>query len=63
MSGLCNVFANFPLCITVFPALFAAVYFVALIVASDFINGRRKTKIYSAVFAVVSVIVATLASL
>ncbi len=63
MSGLCNVFANFPLCITVFPALFSTVYFVALLISSDFINSGRKCKICSAVFAVVSVIVAALASL
>lgn len=63
VSGLCNVFANFPLYITVFPTLFSVLYFVALIVFSDLINIGRKAKVCSACFAVVSVIVATVASL
>ena len=63
MSGLCNVFANFPLHITVFPALFSVVYFVALLIASDFVNSGKRAKIISAIFAVVSVIVAAVDSL
>lgn len=63
VSGLCGVFANFPLYVEVFPALFCAVYFAALLIFSDFINCGRKVKFFSAGFAVVSVIVAAVASL
>ncbi len=55
-TGLCKVFANFPLSISVFPAVFAVVYFVALLSVAETVNTGKRLRFVSCVYVVLSLV-------
>ena len=55
-TGLCKVFANFPLSISGFPAVFAVVYFVALLSVAETVNTGKRFRLVSCVYVVLSLV-------
>ena len=55
-TGLCKVFANFPLSISGFPAAFAVVYFVALLFVAETVNTGKRLRFVSCVYVVLSLV-------
>lgn len=62
VSGICGVFSRFPLAVRIFPAGFAAAYFIAAFALSDVLNTGKKTKICVAIYLALSVIFLTVYS-
>lgn len=62
-TGLCKVFANFPLSISGFPAAFAVVYFVALLSVAETVNTGKRLRFVSCVYVVLSLVLLSCLSL
>lgn len=55
-TGLCKVFANFPLSISGFPTIFAVVYFVALLSVAETVNTGKRLRFASCGYVVLSLV-------
>ncbi len=55
-SGLCKVFADFPLSIADFPAAFALAYFVALFFVAETVNTGKRCRFISCLYAIFSLV-------
>lgn len=55
-TGLCKVFANFPLSISDFPTIFAVVYFAALLSVAETVNTGKRLRIASCGYVVLSLV-------
>ncbi len=55
-TGLCKVFANFPLSISDFPTIFAVVYFVALLSVAETVNTGKRLRFASCGYVVLSLV-------
>lgn len=55
-TGLCKVFANFPLSISGFPTIFAVVYFAALLSVAETVNTGKRLRFASGVYVVLSLV-------
>ena len=53
-TGLCKVFANFPLSISDFPTIFAVVYFAALLSVAETVNTGKRLRFASCGYVVLS---------
>ena len=55
-TGLCKVFANFPLSISGFPTIFAVVYFAALLSVAETVNTGKRLRFASCGYVVLSLV-------
>lgn len=55
-TGLCKVFANFPLSISGFPTIFAVVYFAALFSVAETVNTGKRLRFASCIYMVLSLV-------
>lgn len=55
-TGLCKVFANFPLSISGFPTIFAVVYFAALLSVAETVNTGKRLRFASCIYVVLSLV-------
>lgn len=55
-TGLCKVFANFPLSISNFPTIFAVVYFAALLSVAETVNTGKRLRFASCGYVVLSLV-------
>lgn len=55
-TGLCKVFANFPLSISGFPTIFAVVYFAALLSVAETVNTGKRLRFASCCYVVLSLV-------
>lgn len=55
-TGLCKVFANFPLSISGFPTIFAVVYFAALLSVAETVNTGKRLRFVSCGYVVLSLV-------
>ena len=55
-TGLCKVFANFPLSISGFPTIFAVVYFAALFSVAETVNTGKRLRFASCGYVVLSLV-------
>lgn len=58
LADLCEVFADFPYKITVFPTAVAVLFYGAVLISSEFVNADSFTKKTTGIYAIVAVIVA-----
>lgn len=55
-TGLCKVFANFPLSVSGFPTIFAVVYFAALLSVAETVNTGKRLRFASCGYVVLSLV-------